>query len=194
MNDFSAPNQLFINQNGISFTEEAMNYGVNQAVDAMGLTIGDFNNNGSFDFYISAIDENVLLQNNGSNNFSDVAQSFGVRETGWSWGTKFVDFDLDGDEDLIVVNGFEFGSFGFGDENNAENNFYFENNLSQGSVGFTDVSVSSGFNAETISVEALAFDYDNDGDLDVYISNADRPSFFMRISLSILMRSTVLIG
>lgn len=173
MNDFSASNQVFINQNGVTFTEEAANYGVNQVVDAMGLTVGDFNNDGAFDFFITAINENLLLQNNGDNTFIDVASNFGVREAGWAWGAIFADFDLDADEDLIVANGFEFGT-----QNTFENNFFFQNNFSQGSVGFSNLTATSIFGVETISTEVLDFDYDNDGDLDVYITNVDRPSFF----------------
>ncbi|APY08943.1 hypothetical protein BWZ20_11845 [Winogradskyella sp. J14-2] len=171
-NDLEDPNYLYINQNGISFTEEAATYGLDNMIDDMGLAVGDFDNDGDFDFFHTGIDENVLLQNNGSNNFTNTSASYGISGTGWAWGARFSDFDLDGDEDLFIVNGYDFEARG------PEQNVYYRNLHSQGQPIFEDVSVELGVNDNTESVEILDFDYDNDGDIDVLITNGNGSAIF----------------
>ena len=171
-NDFNDPNSLFISQNGTTFTDEAPTYGLDSTLDDMGITFGDFNLDGAFDIFITGIDENALLQNDGSNNFNEVSAANNISETGWSWGTRFADFDLDGDEDLIIVNGYVF------EDRTTENNVYYKNLAIEGQTGFEDNSNAVGFNDLTVSVEAVDFDYDNDGDLDVFVTNSDQNSFF----------------
>ncbi|MBT8252647.1 MAG: VCBS repeat-containing protein, partial [Bacteroidia bacterium] len=171
-NDFDEPNDLFISQNGSSFSPQADQYGVNSMADDMGVAIGDYNNDGSYDIFITAIDKNILYTNQGNNTFIDLAEQMNVNNTGWAWGTRFADFDLDGDEDLFVVNGFEF------EIRSTENNVFFRNLNAQGQNTFIDDSEAVNLNALTISVEAVDFDYDNDGDLDIYVTNSDQASIF----------------
>jgi hypothetical protein len=171
-NDFDKANDLYINQAGTSFYEDAQNYGLDNIINDMGTTLGDFNLDGAFDIFITGIDENALLQNDGTNNFSEVSAANNISETGWSWGTRFADFDLDGDEDLIIVNGYVF------EDRTTENNVYYKNLAIEGQTGFEDNSALVGFNDLTVSVEAVDFDYDNDGDLDIFVTNSDQSSFF----------------
>lgn len=171
-NDYNKPNNMFINQAGTTFIDEAASYGLGNAMDDMGITIGDFNLDGHFDFFITGIDQNALLENDGTNHFTETSTSNNIPATGWAWGTRFADFDLDGDEDLIIVNGFEF------QERSTERNVYYKNLAVEGQSGFADVSSAVNFNDLTVSVEAVEFDYDNDGDLDIFVTNADQTSFF----------------
>lgn len=170
-NDFDEANDLYINENGLSFSQQAQDYGVDSMADDMGITVGDYNNDGFFDIFITAIDKNILLTNNGDNTFVDLAVEKNVDNTGWAWGTRFADFDLDGDEDLFVVNGFVFQN------RSTELNVYFKNLNSEGLDEFEDISTEVGLGDLTVSVEAVDFDYDNDGDLDIYVTNSDQTSF-----------------
>lgn len=176
-NDFNDPNALFINQNGTAFVEDAETYGLDNSFDDMGIAYADFNLDGAFDIFLTAIDENALLQNNGDNTFNFAGAVNNLIGTGWSWGTRFGDFDHDGDEDLIIVNGFEF------EERSTENNVYYKNLISEGSSGFEDISGNVNFDALTVSVEAVDFDFDNDGDLDIYVTNADQQSILYENTL-----------
>ena len=171
-NDLEDPNYFYINQNGTSFIEDAATYGLDNMIDDMGLTIGDFDNDGDFDFFYTGIDENVLLQNNGVNNFSDASAAYGIVGTGWAWGARFSDFDLDGDEDLFIVNGYDFEARG------PEQNVYYRNLFSQGQPMFENASIELGVNDNTESVEVVDFDYDNDGDIDMLITNGDGSVIF----------------
>ena len=94
-NDFNDPNSLFINQFGTTFQDQAQQYGLDNMIDDMGITFGDFNLDGSFDVFMTGIDENRLLVNDGTNNFTDGTASNNLGATGWAWGTRFADFDLD---------------------------------------------------------------------------------------------------
>lgn len=170
-NDLHKQNQLFINNNGESFTEAAINYGLEANFNDMGIAIGDYNKDGYFDFYISTIANNSLLQGSENNTYTNVAESLLINNTNFSWGTKFGDFDLDGDEDLIVVNGFK---------NSSEveyNNVFFENQINNNDATFTTSQII-GIEDLTVSVEVLDFDYDFDGDLDLFVTNSDRNSYF----------------
>ena len=173
-NDFREPNDLFINENGTSFSEQAQNYGVGNPGDDMGIAMGDYNNDGFFDMFITNINENVLLMNNGDNTFVNIAIDENLRDTGWAWDTSFSDFDLDGDEDLFVVNGFKLL------KNDGEYNMYFKNLLKEGQDSFSDFSEQVNLNDLTTSVGAAIFDFDNDGDLDIFVTNSDRPSYFYK--------------
>ncbi|PWI31297.1 hypothetical protein DI383_01090 [Flavobacteriaceae bacterium LYZ1037] len=170
-NDFGYRNYLYMNQGGTSFVEQAAIIGLDNNFDDMGIAMGDYNNDGAFDFYITGIDETALFTNNGDNTFFENSVVNNVFGAGWAWGTKFADFDLDGDDDLFVTNGYIF------EGRNAEYNKYYKNNYVEGLNNFTDESVSSNLNDLTIGIEALDFDYDNDGDLDIYVTNTDTYSY-----------------
>ncbi|WP_370479183.1 FG-GAP-like repeat-containing protein [Tamlana flava] len=162
------PNNLLINNEGGGFVEIAYELGMAHDRNDMGMAFGDYNNDGFFDLFITTIRYNVLYENNGDNTFVDKARALGVNSTDWAWDTNFSDFDLDRDEDLYIVNGFY----------SIYKNRYFENLLNQNELGFMDSSQKTGLGELTVSVGAGIFDYDNDGDLDIFLSNNDRPSYF----------------
>lgn len=166
-NDLEDANYLYINQSGAAFIEDAETFGLDNMIDDMGIAISDFDLDQDFDFFITGIDEKALLENNGANIYSETSDNYGISATGWSWGTLFSDFDLDGDEDLFIVNGYDF------EQRGPEQNVYYRNLHSQGQANFEDASIESGLNAETESVEAVDFDYDNDGDMDLIVTNGD---------------------
>ncbi|WP_234950299.1 FG-GAP-like repeat-containing protein [Wenyingzhuangia marina] len=176
LNDFplnqGGANDLFINHNGEFFTEEADSYHLDIARGDMGAAVGDYNNDGEFEFYIATIGNNALFEKQTDNTYKDLSREHKVYNAGWAWGVTFSDFDLDRDEDLYIVNGFDYPNAGIG------NNKYYENILNRGHSGFIDSSDKSKLGEITISVSQSIFDYDNDGDLDAFITNNDGPSYF----------------
>lgn len=165
------PNNLFINDKGLGFTDQASNYGMDHLAEDMGIAMCDYNNDGSFEFYTTAILENAFYTKTSDNKYSDIAQKLGIDKTGWAWDVNFSDFDLDGDEDLFVVNGFVFGT------SSSDYNFYYENVFANGEYKFVNKSKESKLGDLTISVSEGVFDYDNDGDLDILVTNNDRKSY-----------------
>ncbi|GAA4230291.1 hypothetical protein GCM10022291_00060 [Postechiella marina] len=170
-NDFFIPNELYINKFGSIFEDQSLKYDMARSANYMGITIGDYNNDGNFDMYVTDINKNLLFSNNGDNTFTELAETKGVLKTGWSWGCTFSDFDLDGDEDLFVVNGFK-ESFPEG-----EANVYFENDANA-NYTFTEQTSKVGLGAITMGFAVTPFDYDNDGDLDLFVSNSNKESYF----------------
>lgn len=170
-NDLNTANQLFINNAGTSFTEKAETYKVAIKFNDMGIAIGDYNKDGYFDFFISTIANNSLLTGKSDFTFDEKATEMNLNKTGWSWGTTFADFDLDGDEDLIVVNGFQNSVV------DEDVNYYYENTFNNGVASFSNTN-DQGLRELSVSVEVVDFDFDHDGDLDVFISNSQQDSYF----------------
>ncbi|TDD93829.1 FG-GAP-like repeat-containing protein [Flavobacterium cellulosilyticum] len=172
-NDYiSQTNDLYINNKGIGFTEQSSSFGLERSKDDMGIAIGDYNNDGFFDVFVTAIQENALFANTDGKKFVNVATELGVNKSGWAWDVSFSDFDLDGDEDLFVVNGFAYNG------SSSDNNKYFENLYANGGNKFIDSSDKTKLGDLAVSVSEAVFDYDNDGDLDVLVTNNDKKSFF----------------
>lgn len=172
-NDFSE-NELFVQNANGTFTEQAANYNLDWDGNDMGITIGDYNNNGEFDIFISNIDENRLLIPNG-NTYQNVDAQKGVYHAYWAWGSQFSDFDLDGDEDLFVANGYQNDFIEFPV---LKENFLFKNLHTEGQDGFQDISTQTGVNEHSNSMCINVFDYDVDGDMDIFVSNMDDAPFF----------------
>jgi hypothetical protein len=74
----------------------------------MGGAVGDYNNDGWPDMYITCLGSNVLYRNNGDGTFTDVAKAAGVDDPRWSAGAAFGDYDADGYLDLLVSNYVDF--------------------------------------------------------------------------------------
>jgi enediyne biosynthesis protein E4 len=118
---------------------------------------------------------NFLYKNNGNRTFTD-ATTASLRNSGWSWGATFLDQDNDRDLDIFVTNGW--------DPNLPDQSHVYENS----GGAFTDVSNAVGVTDNKLGRGLLSFDYDNDGDLDVFIANHGNP-FGGSLSSSILYRN-----
>lgn len=130
--------------------------------NAMGSAVGDYNNDGLLDYYVTNIKFNLLMHNNGAGKpFVDRAKELGTYNFAISWGANFADFDHDMDLDLYVSNG------DLNPNCTPMGNFYFENNNAR----FTDKSRASGTNDYGVGRGSVVFDFDNDGDLDLLVVN-----------------------
>ncbi|MCH7226975.1 FG-GAP-like repeat-containing protein [Haloferula sp. A504] len=177
--DFSQTEWFFNNGSGIFLPG-----GSSDIENGMGVATGDPDNDGDLDIFMTAIrDENVdpsviqytgtgtsgnrFLRNVGGGEFVDATTQAGVRDGHWGWGAVFGDFDNDGDEDLYHVNGWP--AYIVDEPYAGTPSVLFENN---GSMVFSEVAASSGDAADTGQGRCVvSFDYDNDGDLDLFIVN-----------------------
>jgi len=167
--------QIWINKEGQYFELDTINILTDE--NGMGGTVADFDNDGDMDWYTTNIYDddgiiegnwgttgNKLYVNNGTGIFTQEATEKGVQNTDWGWGTSFSDFDNDGYLDIIATNGW------------PNNNDQFVNDhtklfLSQDAEYFTEVSEQIGM-LDSLQGRGLSvFDYDLDGDLDVFITN-----------------------
>ncbi|QCW99485.1 T9SS type A sorting domain-containing protein [Aggregatimonas sangjinii] len=163
--DFYIPNKLLLNNYPASSFDDISDFsGVNAAINSMGVAVGDFNEDGYFDYYVTNIGNNILLQNSGSNQFSNVAFDRKVNDgTGVCWGTAFLDVNNDGHLDLYASKGSLLNL------NDSQNNLLY--------IGFGDQESfldASGLLAtdQPNKARGMAYgDLNNDGQLDIIAVN-----------------------
>lgn len=153
----------FIFENKLDYTESFNPYIYRNFYNGGGVAIGDINNDGLEDIYLTGnLVENKLFLNKGNFNFIDITDKAGVTcPNVWSTGATFVDINHDGFLDLYVCKSGP-------PEGENRNNQLFINN---GDLTFSDQSEAYNLDILGLSVHAAFFDYDNDGDLDCYILN-----------------------
>ena len=150
--------------------------------NGMGAAIGDYDNDGDLDWFVSSIfgqnnpakgvlggTGNRFYRNESEMRFADLSSEAGVRDGGWGWAASFGDLDNDGDLDLYHVNGWvQQAEEGNPDEFNNQPARLFENG---GYFGFHEVAEQTGSADKGQGRGVILFDYDNDGDLDIFITN-----------------------
>jgi len=127
-----------------------------------GVGIGDFNNDGLPDVFFTANQASCKLYiNKGNMQFEDVTQKAGLETNFWATGVSIVDINNDGYDDIYVC------AAGSKDPNRRKNKLYINN----GNLTFTEEAAEYGLADTGFSTQAAFFDYDGDGDLDMYLVN-----------------------
>jgi enediyne biosynthesis protein E4 len=171
-------------------TEKAGLNGAAQNQYGMGVAVGDYDNDGFEDLYVTNYGSNTLYRNNGDGTFADVTSRAGVGAGAWSASAGFFDYDNDGRLDLFVTRyvnwSFQnnrycgekkagYRAYCHPDNYDGLANVLFHNN---GDGTFTDVSAKAGIADPNGKGLGLAFsDYDSDGFVDVYVANDSVQSF-----------------
>jgi hypothetical protein len=172
-------NQLFRNiQNG-TYENVSKKAGVGDKGYGMGITVGDINNNGYPDIYISNYGKNALYKNNGNGKFKDITTKAGVGGEECSVGAVWLDYNNDGFIDLYVGNyikydpdyGYFYAPDGFPGPMayDAQADVLYRNN---GDETFTDVTEKMGvLNIDGRAMGVGSADYDGDGFSDIFVAN-----------------------
>ncbi|HZI18961.1 MAG TPA: CRTAC1 family protein [Pyrinomonadaceae bacterium] len=197
----STPKQLYMNLGGGKFEEVGYASGValnenGREQAGMGLAVGDYDNDGRVDFYITNFsdDTNTLYHNDGEGNFTDVTTQAGMGEPTipfLGWGTSFIDYDNDGWKDVFVANGHVYPAVDRQQWGTswAQQPLLFANvahpdrqQSQKGARYFQRVGAAPGSGlAEAWPSRGLAVgDLDDDGRPDIVLNNIDAPPTVLR--------------
>jgi hypothetical protein len=189
---------LFHNNHDGTFTDVTEKAGLSTPCFAMGGAVGDYNNDGWPDLYLTCLGGNKLFKNNGNGTFTDVTKQAGVADGRWSTGAAFGDYDGDGNLDLMVTNYVDFHLNdlpGFGSAPNCKyrgidvqcgprglkgaGDALYHNN---GDGTFTDVSKSAGVDDPNgyYGMSVIFSDFNNTGRPDIYVANDSTPKFLYK--------------
>ncbi|HSR50341.1 MAG TPA: CRTAC1 family protein [Acidobacteriota bacterium] len=179
--------RIFWNNGDGTFHVAAGESGVGSDENGMGSTFGDFDGDGDLDWFVSSIYDpeiscpqcnwgrtgNRLYRNEGGRLFVDWTDEAGVRDGGWGWGSLFFDVDNDADLDLTMTNGMDFPDDYF-DPLTVED--IWEHDVmrlwsNDGPGAMAEKALESGLAVPGSGKGLLTFDYDNDGDLDIFVVN-----------------------
>jgi hypothetical protein len=183
-------NALYHNNRDGTFTDVTERAGVPGNAYGMGVAVGDYDGDGLPDLFVTQYPQSILYHNNGDGTFSDVTAKAGVPATGWATSAVWFDYDNDGRLDLFVCRFVDYSKAKLkfcGDLLSGERHYciptiydpmpcwLFHNN---GNGTFTDVSRESGI-AKSLAKAwgVVAADINNDGFLDLYVTNDTVPNF-----------------
>jgi hypothetical protein len=195
-----ATNRLYRNNRDGTFTDVTLKAGLERVVWASGVCVGDFDNDGRDDLFLSCWGQNILYHNNGDGTFSDVTKEAGLlhAQPEWGAGCTFLDYNRDGFLDLFVSTYLKFDFQTIPRPGANENcmwkglavncgprglptgrNFLYHNN---GNGTFTDVSEASGIARvdSRYAMTAVAADFDDDGWPDIFVACDSTPSILYR--------------
>ena len=185
------PTNRFYRNDGGTFIDITDEVSVGDTGYGLGCCVGDYDNDGFTDLYVTNYGPNVLYRNNGDGTFTDVADTAGVDGNQFSSGCAFVDVDADGYLDLYVVNYVQFDP-DTDPECTRQNiptyctpealpgvaDVLYRNN---GDGTFTDDSEKAGIGtANGKGLGVVCGDVDNDGDVDIFVANDTTPNFLYR--------------
>lgn len=189
---------LYHNNHDGTFTDVTAKAGVEYPCAAMGGAVGDYNNDGWPDMYITCLGGNVLYRNNGDGTFTDVAAQSGVSDGRWSTGAAFADYDGDGNLDLMVANYVDIDLNHLSQPGSASTCTYrgiavqcgphglkgagdslFHNN---GDGTFTNVSKQTGTSDPSgfYGLGVLWADFDGSGRPSIFVANDSTPNYLYR--------------
>ena len=189
---------LYHNNHDGTFTDVTDKAGLATPCFAMGGAVGDYNNDGWPDLYLTCLGGNKLFRNNGNGTFTDVTKQAGVADGRWSTGAAFGDYDGDGYLDLMVANYVDFHLNdlpGFGTAPNCKyrgldvqcgprglkgaGDSLFHNN---GDGTFTEVSKAAGVDDPNgyYGMSVIFSDFNNTGRPDIYVANDSAPKFLYK--------------
>jgi enediyne biosynthesis protein E4 len=187
--DFFTPkvplrNALYRNNRDGTFTDVTEKAGVPGGTFGMGVAVGDYDNDGHADLFVTAYGRCLLYHNNGDGTFTDVTAKAGLTAPGWTTSAVWFDYDNDGKLDLFVCSFVEFGvgKTVFCGDNKLGRRYYcipkvfkptpsllFHNN---GDGTFTEVSKGTAIAAAMgKALGVVATDVNNDGLMDLFVAN-----------------------
>ncbi len=181
-------NRLYHQKKDGTFADVTEHAGLSGIGYGMGVAVGDFDNDGFEDLYVTSYGKNTLYHNNGNGTFTDVTEQAGVAGSGWSTSAAWVDYDNDGRLDLIVA---RYMKWDFSDiwcgEHRAGYRSYCHPDIfppetlllyhNEDGRHFREVSLEAGLTTPGKALGIAIADYDRDGKIDILVSNDSIPEF-----------------
>lgn len=181
-------NRLFHQRQDGTFEDVTEKAGLQGVGYGMGIAVGDYDNDGNEDLYVTGFGSNMLYHNNGNGTFTDVTAQAGVGGSGWSTSAAWVDLDNDGLLDLVVLRymQWDFDDIWCGEHKEGLRAYCTPDAFrpitplvyhNDGNGHFTEVSQKLGLSKEGKGLGIAIADYDRDGHIDLFFANDSMPEF-----------------